>query len=127
MPFILSQHNGSDYMTEEILGINTPYIYHGFKSFFFALHTEDYDLCSISYLHRGAPKYFFFGMYSTLHFRIWSAFKREDQQKIKEFCKNRFETNFFNCDNFIRHKTILLDPCVLQRYISDLKKEKNGI
>jgi len=68
-------------MTEEIPGINTPYIYHGFKSSFFALHTGDYDLCSISYLHQGAPKYFF-GMYSTLHIsRIWYAFKKGRQTK----------------------------------------------
>jgi len=107
-------------MREEIQGINTPYIYHGLNSSFFALHTEDYDLCSISYLHRGAPKYFW--ILSLLHLsRIWYAFKREDKQKIKEFCKSRFETDFLNCDNFLRHKTILLDPYVLQRKIPGLK------
>lgn len=41
---------------ENIEGITSPYLYIGMWMFTFPVHTEDYDLYSVDFLHRGAPK-----------------------------------------------------------------------
>jgi len=38
---------------EKIKGIHLPFLYHGSKS----SYLEDYELASVSFLHRGHPKY----------------------------------------------------------------------
>jgi len=99
----------SDYLTGEIQGINTSYIYHGLKSSFFALHTEDYDLCSISYLHRGAPKYSCL-IISSLNISIGFGMlsKGKTNKKLKNSAKRDLKQILTFVTIFIRHKSILL-------------------
>lgn len=40
-------------------GITSPFLYIGMWRTSFAMHTEDWDLCSINYLHFGKPKTWF--------------------------------------------------------------------
>jgi len=40
----------------ELEGIGNSLGYLGLPGTYFTLHTEDYDLCSVSYLHGGSPK-----------------------------------------------------------------------
>lgn len=42
-----------------LLGIQTPYVYHGSAGSIFGFHVEDQNLLSINIQHSGAPKIWF--------------------------------------------------------------------
>lgn len=58
------------------------------------------DLCSINYLHFGKPKH-------------WYAISESDNEKFENLIKKHFSEQLKKCDQYIRHKSILINPEVL--------------
>ena len=85
---------------ERIPGVNTPYIYVGSWKTMFGWHKEDMDLYSINYLHHGCPKF-------------WYGINTDCNQDFEDFVAAKFPEKARDCAEFIRHKTIMINPEVL--------------
>lgn len=95
---------GKDYGMA-INGVTTSYLYFGMWKTSFAWHTEDMDLYSINYLHTGAPK-------------TWYSIPTKHAREFEELSKRLLPSSYRICSSFLRHKTTLISPNVL---------EENGI
>jgi jumonji domain-containing protein 2 len=69
----------------------------------FAWHTEDMDLFSINFLHFGEPKY-------------WYSVPPHAAHQMEALAKTLFPSQFRSCPEFLRHKTTLISPLVLQAH-----------
>ncbi|KAI9853323.1 MAG: hypothetical protein M1830_006688 [Pleopsidium flavum] len=67
----------------------------------FAWHLEDVDLYSINYIHFGAPKQ-------------WYSISQEDARRFEAAMRSVWPNDAKNCDQFLRHKTYLISPSLLQ-------------
>lgn len=90
-----------DVIGQKIPGVNTAYLYLGMWKATFAWHLEDVDLYSINYIHFGAPKQ-------------WYSISQEDARKFESAMRNVWPNDAKNCDQFLRHKTYLISPQLLQ-------------
>lgn len=61
------------------------------------------DLGSINYLHYGAPK-------------CWYTIPKESKAAFEQLLKTICQKEYKHCNAFFRHKTILLDPSILDQY-----------
>ena len=91
-----------DILGTKVPGVNTAYLYMGMWKATFAWHLEDVDLYSINYIHFGAPKQ-------------WYSISQEDARKFEKAMKSVWPVDSKNCDQFLRHKTYLISPDVLQK------------
>jgi len=91
-----------DVLGTNVPGVNTAYLYMGMWKATFAWHLEDVDLYSINYIHFGAPKQ-------------WYSISQEDARKFEAAMKQIWPVDSKNCDQFLRHKTYLISPDVLQK------------
>ncbi|EME86624.1 uncharacterized protein MYCFIDRAFT_29700, partial [Pseudocercospora fijiensis CIRAD86] len=91
-----------DVLGTKVPGVNTAYLYMGMWKATFAWHLEDVDLYSINYIHFGAPKQ-------------WYSISQEDARKFERAMKQAWPVDAKNCDQFLRHKTYLISPDVLQK------------
>ncbi|WPH04251.1 Hypothetical protein R9X50_00714000 [Acrodontium crateriforme] len=91
-----------DVLGTKVPGVNTAYLYMGMWKATFAWHLEDVDLYSINYIHFGAPKQ-------------WYSISQEDARKFEAAMKNNWPMDAKHCDQFLRHKTYLISPDVLQK------------
>ena len=91
-----------DVLGTKVPGVNTAYLYMGMWKATFAWHLEDVDLYSINYIHFGAPKQ-------------WYSISQEDARKFERAMKQVWPVDSKNCDQFLRHKTYLISPDVLQK------------
>jgi hypothetical protein len=91
-----------DVLGTKVPGVNTAYLYMGMWKATFAWHLEDVDLYSINYIHFGAPKQ-------------WYSISQEDARKFERAMKDSWPVDAKNCDQFLRHKTYLISPDVLQK------------
>jgi jumonji domain-containing protein 2 len=82
-----------------IPGASTPYLYYGMWKAMFAMHTEDMDLLSINYLHKGYPKF-------------WYSIPPAQADKLERYAAGHFVTE--KCKQFLRHKGSLLSPTILK-------------
>ncbi|SCU90438.1 LADA_0F04082g1_1 [Lachancea dasiensis] len=94
-----------DHVSTKVPGVNDSYLYAGLWKASFAWHLEDQDLYSINYIHFGAPKQ-------------WYSIPQKDADKFYRFMQEQFPEHAAKCDEFLRHKTFLISPKLL---------EKNGI
>ena len=94
--------NVLDVLGTKVPGVNTAYLYMGMWKATFAWHLEDVDLYSINYIHFGAPKQ-------------WYSISQEDARKFEKAMKQVWPVDAKNCDQFLRHKTYLISPDVLQK------------
>lgn len=99
---VANLENLLDVLGVKIPGVNTAYLYMGMWKATFAWHLEDVDLYSINYIHFGAPKQ-------------WYSISQEDARKFEAAMKQIWPTDFKSCDQFLRHKTYLISPDVLQK------------
>jgi len=90
-----------------ISGVNNPYLYIGSWKTMFGWHKEDLDLYSINYNHIGKPKF-------------WYCMPLSESPKLEAFAKQHFPEGFGKCKEFLRHKTILINPYLLKQKIPDL-------
>ena len=86
-----------------IQGVNTPYLYFGMWKATFSWHVEDMDLYAINMVHSGAPK-------------TWYCVPPKYGHKLERACRELFPNIAANCSNFMRHKTCLLAPRILDKY-----------
>ena len=91
-----------DVLGTKVPGVNTAYLYMGMWKATFAWHLEDVDLYSINYIHFGAPKQ-------------WYSISQEDARKFEKAMRQVWPVDAKNCDQFLRHKTYLISPDVLQK------------
>jgi jumonji domain-containing protein 2 len=68
----------------------------------FGWHKEDMDLYSINYLHTGQTK-------------LWYGIDLDQNEKFERLVKTHFPDYFKDCPEFIRHKTTLISPEILQQ------------
>jgi len=94
-----------------IAGVNNPYLYIGSWKTMFGWHKEDLDLYSINYNHVGKPKF-------------WYCIPLSESHKLENFARQYFVEGFSKCKEFLRHKTILINPYLLKQKIPDLKIHK---
>lgn len=66
----------------------------------FGWHKEDLDLYSINYLHAGAPKF-------------WYSMDLDSNIDFENLARSKFGESFRECNEFLRHKTTLIEPTVL--------------
>ncbi|ORY96379.1 JmjC domain, hydroxylase-domain-containing protein [Syncephalastrum racemosum] len=90
-------------MGASLPGVNEPYLYFGMWKATFAWHVEDMDLYSINYLHFGAPKQ-------------WYAIPADYSKKFESIMQNEFFQQYKACPEFLRHKTFLMSPSLLEKY-----------
>ena len=90
-----------DVLGQKVPGVNTAYLYLGMWKASFAWHLEDVDLYSINYIHFGAPKQ-------------WYSISQEDARRFESAMKSVWSSDAKNCDQFLRHKTYLISPQLLQ-------------
>jgi len=88
---------------EKIQGVNTPYLYFGMWKATFSWHVEDMDLYAINMVHYGAPK-------------TWYCVPPEHGHILEKTCKELFPHVAQSCNNFMRHKTCLIQPKILEKY-----------
>ena len=98
-------------LNQKISGVNSSYLYFGAWKTMFAWHKEDLDLYSINYLHTGKPKF-------------WYGIPRSESHKLEKFIKDSFPENMAKCSEYLRHKTIIVNPYLLLQQIPDLKIAK---
>lgn len=91
-------HQGS----VQLGGIHTPLAYFGSHLTYFGLHLEDENANSINYLHRGERK-------------IWYFVPESENKKIETLANKFGEKVRTTCNNFIRHKTLMIPPTVLRK------------
>ncbi|KAK4696602.1 [histone H3]-trimethyl-L-lysine9/36 demethylase, partial [Lecanoromycetidae sp. Uapishka_2] len=90
-----------DVLGQNVPGVNTAYLYLGMWKASFAWHLEDVDLYSINYIHFGAPKQ-------------WYSISQADARRFEAAMRNVWPNDAKNCDQFLRHKTYLISPSLLQ-------------
>jgi hypothetical protein len=91
-----------DVLGTKVPGVNTAYLYMGMWKATFAWHLEDVDLYSINYIHFGAPKQ-------------WYSISQEDARKFEKAMRSIWPNDSKGCDQFLRHKTYLISPEILQK------------
>ncbi|KAI9846192.1 MAG: hypothetical protein M1837_004306 [Sclerophora amabilis] len=90
-----------DVLGQKVPGVNTAYLYLGMWKSTFAWHLEDVDLYSINYIHFGAPKQ-------------WYSISQEDARRFEAAMKSVWPNDAKQCNQFLRHKTYLISPSLLQ-------------
>ncbi|OAD02245.1 hypothetical protein MUCCIDRAFT_22150, partial [Mucor lusitanicus CBS 277.49] len=88
-------------LSQTLPGVNSPYLYFGMWKATFAWHVEDMDLYSINYIHFGAPKQ-------------WYVIQPCHQKRFETFMQTTFFSQYKSCHEFLRHKTFIVSPTVLE-------------
>mmetsp|Transcript_32522 Transcript_32522/g.49744 ORF Transcript_32522/g.49744 Transcript_32522/m.49744 type:complete len:289 (-) Transcript_32522:1110-1976(-) len=85
---------------QKILGVTSPYVYFGSWKTMFGWHKEDLDLHAINYVHHGHPKF-------------WYSINNDSHDDFMDFMRLKFKDSFQQCDEFIRHKSTMVNPKIL--------------
>lgn len=82
-------------------GLMSPTMYFGSAGSTFAMHCEDMDLYSVSYLHWGEDK-------------TWVAVPTAWSREVWNVSKQLFKRDFNKCSGAMRHKFALINPRILR-------------
>ena len=96
---------------KKLHGITEPYLYIGGFRTMFGWHVEDLNMASINLNHSGAPKF-------------WYSISRRDFRKFETFVKNLFPEDFLRCSQFLRHKTVFINPYFIKELRPNLDIRK---
>lgn len=77
----------------------------------FCWHKEDLDLSAINYLHEGKSKF-------------WYSIPASQGHILEKEAKRLFPDHFSKCEQFLSHKTTLINPYLLKRLHPDLVVHK---
>lgn len=86
-----------------IQGMNSPYLYFGMWRATFSWHVEDMDLYGINMVHYGAPK-------------SWYCVPPKYGHLLEKLAKKVYSETSTLCTNFMRHKTCIISPKVLEKH-----------
>ena len=90
----------------EMKGINTSFLYFGIWRSYFVWHVEDRDLGGANFLHYGEAK-------------TWNvvppAYGHSFKKLVNEKYSSKKESQFPTCEDFMRHKRVLMSPEILKR------------
>lgn len=89
--------------SDNIPGVTQPYLYVGVWRSLFGWHKEDVDLYSINYLHYGKPKF-------------WYSIDLDSNEKFEKLANKFFKDLYKDCNEFLRHKTTLIEPRILLQH-----------
>ncbi|XP_055353424.1 uncharacterized protein LOC129599260 [Paramacrobiotus metropolitanus] len=89
-------------LPQKYQGANTPYLYFGMWRAFFGWHTEDMDLYSINFIHRGDDKF-------------WYGVSPAARDVFEAAAARLFKKDAALCPSFLRHKRCLIKPSVLKQ------------
>jgi jumonji domain-containing protein 2 len=84
----------------DLPGVTQPMIYVGMFRSFFSFHTEDLNMFSINFLHRGSAK-------------MWYAIPASAANRVEALAKSCWPDE--TCPEMLRHKTKLFSPSQLQQ------------
>jgi len=90
-------------MSEQIPGINLPYLFIGMWRATFSWHIEDMDLYAVNFLHHGAPK-------------TWYCVPPQFGYKLEQLAQELFPDMAETCFNLLRHKAVLIGPDLLRAH-----------
>ncbi|KAJ8606741.1 hypothetical protein MRB53_040760 [Persea americana] len=91
-----------DVLGTKVPGVNTAYLYMECGKQHSRGIWRMVDLYSINYIHFGAPKQ-------------WYSISQEDARKFERAMRTVWPSDAKVCDQFLRHKTYLISPDVLQK------------
>ncbi|QQP36234.1 Uncharacterized protein FKW44_021274, partial [Caligus rogercresseyi] len=115
LPSILNYVNKDQ--NESYAGVTTPYLYMGSWKTTFSWHVEDMDLYAINSA---------FGMPKT-----WYCVPPKHGHLLEKACRSLFPSVANWCSNFMRHKTCLINPSLLDElgvpYQKVVQEERNAI
>ena len=86
-----------------IPGLNKPMLYFGGWRSTFCLHTEDSELSGLSFLHKGAPKF-------------WYIVPPQHAGRVRTLAADLYPTEHRQCAQFLRHKATLIAPATLRAH-----------
>lgn len=95
----------------KLSGITNPYLYIGGYGTIFGWHVEDLNMPSINFNHHGSPKF-------------WYTIGRKDCRKFENYVKDLFPKEFLECKEFLRHKTVVINPYFLKKECPELSITK---
>ena len=96
---------------KKLNGITEPYLYIGGFRTMFGWHVEDLNMASINVNHYGKPKF-------------WYSIARDDYRKFESFVKDLFPAEFLKCSQFLRHKTVFINPYFIKELSPNIKIRK---
>ena len=85
---------------EVYAGVNSPYLYFGMWKATFSWHVEDMDLYALNFIHHGEPK-------------TWYCVPPKYGYILEQAARKVFPNVAQWCSNFMRHKTCLIQPSIL--------------
>ena len=94
-------HSILRYSRHEIPGVCSSMMYFGAWRAMFAIHTEDYDLYSINFLHSGEKK-------------CWYSIPVKEKARFESLANAHFSDEHRQCKEYLRHKTTLISPTQLR-------------
>lgn len=101
----MSTYESVLHLNRNMFGINTTFVYYSMPFATFALHHEDGNTASLSRHHSGAA-------------RTWISVPSSNAAKLEAVVRS-WTPESITCDNYSKHKAVLIPPEVLRKHDID--------